>query len=110
MNKTFLIIVLAAFMTIYACNHESGNRLSFCISEKIESFKSTAEAKAVLSIEVKGETYYWFNTDATYYDGVEYIFDNACNQACYFCGECASPACNEDFPYDKLKWEVVWKP
>jgi hypothetical protein len=109
-NKSIIILLFAALIAINACTHEPENTIPICMTEKINTFKSDATAKAVLSIEVKGETFYWFNTDATYYDGIEYIYGNDCNQACFFCGECASPECIQDFPYEKDQWEIVWKP
>jgi hypothetical protein len=110
MNKYFATLICIVLISISACCHQTKNETSACMLEKINAFKSNGSAKAVLSIEVKGETYFWLNDDATYFDGSEYIYDNACNNVCYFCGECAFPECVKDFPYDKTKWEVVWKP
>jgi hypothetical protein len=110
MNKITTILILAIYLHLSSCCHEAENQPSTCILEKIEAFKSDPTAKAVYSYILDNEVYFWFNTDATYLDGSEYIYGNDCAQACYFCGECSPPDCTQDFPYDKSKWEVVWKP
>jgi hypothetical protein len=110
MNKITTILILAIYLHIASCCHEAEYQPSTCMLEKIETFKSDAAAKAVYSYVLDNEVYFWFNTDATFYDGAEYIYGNDCNQACYFCGECSPPECTQDFPYDKSKWEIVWKP
>jgi hypothetical protein len=109
--KSVFYIILFATLAMLSCEHnvENNSVTSECIVDKIQIFKSNLEAKAVLSYKLDGKVYYWFNTDATHYDGVEYIYGEDCMEACYFCGECAYPPCNEKFPYDKSNWEIVWQ-
>ncbi len=104
------LVILVQLLWIVSCQKNSiDTSISDCINDKIEAFKNDETAKAVYSITRNEKQYYWMNTDATYFDGVEYIFGNDCENACQFCGECALPDCTKDFPYDKSKWTLVWK-
>lgn len=109
MNKIFIFFIACLFVA--SCGkHECTNYpCSVCINEKIEQFKASEDSKSILTMYVDNEIYYWFNTDAVFFDGTEEIFNEACEQVCIFCGECIPPPCNEKFPYDKTKWQVYWQ-
>lgn len=78
-----------------------------CLEAKLESFKTQPDAAAIKTQIVGGETHYWLNTNATWYDGVEYILGECCDTVCFFCGQCQIPACNDD--YINSNWETIWE-
>jgi len=83
------------------------NNLPECIKEIVNNPAKNNDLKTI-RLQVQGtEHYYWLNTDATAFDGVEYIINNRCDTVCYFCGECIYPDCLEQFK-DK-DWEVIWR-
>jgi hypothetical protein len=91
-----LIVIINSCEEKECCNY-------FQCDEIQETFKKDLAAKAIYSIEIDDRIYFWLNTDAVHFDGKESIIDSNCKEFCYFCGECAPPACGDLFPYDKTK-------
>lgn len=104
-----LIFSVIAFCLLVSCqrNDEDACKISTCLDEKIESFKAATEAVSLKTTSVAGETHYWFNTNATHWDGVEYILNESCDTVCYFCGECFGPECMVD--YLNADWKTIWE-
>jgi len=58
------------------------NNLPECIKEIVNNPAKNNDLKTI-RLQVQGtEHYYWLNTDATAFDGVEYIINNRCDTVC----------------------------
>lgn len=99
----FTVIVFAS------CNKncDDGNVADTCLDAKLEEYKASDDAKTIQTQTVDGETYYWLNTDARTFDGVEYILGENCDTACVFGGLWQPQPCVEVFNWEN--WQIIWQ-
>lgn len=102
-----LLIICFAVLAASCCKKDNDSAISPCLDEKLKAFKQQTAAVTIKTQLVGDEKHYWLNTNATSYDGVEYILGENCDTVCYFCGECDYPACNDN--YDPNNWVVIWQ-
>ena len=108
MKKYFIAFMLLSSVT-FACNNKDYNtkELPDCIQTYID-LSSKQPFETVKVQKVDGECYYWLNTGAMNWDGVEYIVNENCDTVCGYCGECIPPECLDDFDYNN--WDIIWEP
>ena len=94
-------------LAFVACkkNCDSVNPLSTCLENKLETYKASEDAKTIKTQTINNQTYYWLNTDARTYDGVEFILGENCDTACAFGGFIHQPCVDL---YDWDNWETIW--
>jgi hypothetical protein len=78
-----------------------------CIDGKIELFKNSSNAVSVQRMKQNDEFHYWFNTDARFFDGPEYILNGKCDTVCSYGRIFPSQTCLNY--YENGTWEVIWK-
>ncbi len=101
------LYVLFFAMIFTACSKEDlGNVTTECIQVMMEAFKKTSDAKTVRRIQMEQEYHYWFNTDARFVDGPEYILNSKCDTVCIFGRLWPPQTCLQN--YDDSKWVVIW--
>lgn len=101
------IVLLCFNILIFAACKKECENFEPCLEAKIEAFKVSPMAVSLKSIQLDDATYVWFNTNATHWDGIEYILSETCDTVCYFCGECEGPDCADD--YWNADWETFWE-
>jgi hypothetical protein len=103
--KRLLIVFFVLFGVSCTSNYKED--IPDCIQEIIDNDISPVPIKTIQVQKIKGELHYWLNTDASHWDGGEFIVNNICDTVCVICGECFLPECYDD--YDFSAWEIIWE-
>ena len=104
----FRIYLLSLFIApMIACSEDHEPFvISDCMVQKIEDFKSSPNAKAIIQINSPGEKLFWFQLATIPIDIGEDLYTNDCNWYCNFGCYCIESAhCDEDLlglPMDTL--------
>lgn len=104
MSKWFVILAMV-FLFISSCCHDPNTEdvIPECVLTKyIEKKVGNDQVKLK-----RYKDYFFLNTFAAGYDGVENIYDIHCNVVCIYCGECYAP-CSTSIPaYDSEDWIII---
>ncbi|MEZ4906719.1 MAG: hypothetical protein R2771_03530 [Saprospiraceae bacterium] len=105
--KFKFVLSIVLFSSLFSCNKSENNECTLpeCIQNYID-LSSKQPFETVKMQKVDGECYYWLNTGAMAYDGVEFIVDENCDSICYI-GGFAPAECIINFSDD---WEIIWEP
>lgn len=82
-------------------------KLPDCIMEKIKVHKVEQGRMMVHKMAVGGVDHFWLQSGAAAYDGIEFIYDANCKEACKTGGMRMPMACMK--AYENGKWELVWE-
>ncbi|MEO0899109.1 MAG: hypothetical protein AAFY71_22040 [Bacteroidota bacterium] len=103
----YLPFVVLGFL-LFSCDQEGSNALDdlpACVQDYIENADGSQKQHPIKAQRLGFKRYYWLNTGAMAFDGLEYIVDADCDTACSM-GGLLPPSCDLDF--DNNNWEQVW--
>jgi hypothetical protein len=106
--KKILFIIFC--LSLSACGKQDDRvdgKMPDCI-QKIIDISSQQPFLTVKMQKVDGECYYWLNTGASAWDGVEYIVNSHCDTICEMGGFRSPAGCLSKYDFDK--WKIVWQP
>lgn len=107
MQKLGIIVCVILLASCSESNDNGDSNIPSCIQEILDDPVLSSDLKTIRVQENNDELQYWLNTDATFFDGVEFIVNSQCETVCSFCGECFPPLCASD--YDFESWITIWE-